>query len=180
MLLWFPFPSSKSWLVTCNFHGLCKKYLMERKPPWTCDKALIQPWLVCLAGWVSPLKGKVRFPVRAQAWAVGSPPGWGGHEKQPIDVSLSHPCFPLSSPFLWKNQNHKINQPFDTFCLCLRRPSYWEVELGMPRPSCVTPVVIAHFLNVCMCGGFSFVVLNYSGSSWDCDVTMRMSGILVF
>ena len=38
-------------------------------------------------------KSLVRFPLRACALVVGSFPGCGRYERQPIDVSLSHQCF---------------------------------------------------------------------------------------
>ena len=41
-------------------------------------------------------KSLVRFPLRACALVVGSFPGCGRYERQPIDVSLTSSPFPLS------------------------------------------------------------------------------------
>ena len=56
-----------------------------------------KPWFVWLS-WVGVILQRTRspgrFPVRVQAWIVGSVPGQGAYKKQLIDVSL-----PLSLPF---------------------------------------------------------------------------------
>ena len=39
---------------------------------------------------------QVLFLVRAHTWVLGSIPSWRAYERQPIDVSLSHPCLSLS------------------------------------------------------------------------------------
>ena len=71
-----------------------------------------EPWLVCLSGLSTGLQVKktlARFPIRAHAWVAGQAPGWGAHERQPIDVSLTHQCFfPSLSPSLLslKINNH--------------------------------------------------------------------------
>ena len=62
------------------------------------------PWLVWLS-WLGIVpqskRSLVQFLVRAHAWVVGSVPGQGMFERQPIDVSLSHRCFsPSLSPSL--------------------------------------------------------------------------------
>ena len=50
---------------------------------------------------------QVQFVGRARAWVAGLVPGWGAHERQPVDVSLSHQCFSPSfslPPPLSKNK----------------------------------------------------------------------------
>ena len=44
----------------------------------------------------------VRFPVRAHARVAGLVPSRGVHERQPIDVSLSHRYFSSSLPLFLK------------------------------------------------------------------------------
>ena len=46
----------------------------------------------CLAKW-KVTSSIPRFPVRTHACVVGSVPCWGMHEKQLVNVSLSHQCF---------------------------------------------------------------------------------------
>ena len=59
-------------------------------------------------------RSPVRIPVRAQAWAAASVPGWGVRERQPVEV-LTHGCFaPSLSPSLSLSENHILNKQL--FC----------------------------------------------------------------
>ena len=48
-------------------------------------------------------KVPVQFPVRAHVWVVGLVPGWGAHERQPVNashISVSLPLFLRPFPYL--------------------------------------------------------------------------------
>ena len=58
-------------------------------------------WLSGLGVIPQSERSPVRFLARAQAWVLGQVSGLGAHERQPINVSLSHRYFfPSLSPSL--------------------------------------------------------------------------------
>ena len=59
--------------------------------------------------WFSPCRGS-GLGCKFSPWSGPVLPGWGGCERQPVDVSLPHPCFSpsLSSSLLLSNNNQKV------------------------------------------------------------------------